>query len=67
MRCANLICRTERSTSTVELARSATVGATGARLLVSLLYALRQRGLRRGVAALCLGGGEATAMAIELA
>ncbi|UBM08187.1 acetyl-CoA C-acyltransferase [Cupriavidus metallidurans] len=43
------------------------VGATGARLLVSLLYALRQRGLRRGVAALCLGGGEATAMAIELA
>jgi acetyl-CoA C-acetyltransferase len=51
----------------VELARSATVGATGARLLVSLLYALRQRGLRRGVAALCLGGGEATAMAIELA
>ena len=42
------------------------VGATGARLLVSLVHALRQRGLRRGVAALCLGGGEATAMAIEV-
>ncbi|QEZ48961.1 acetyl-CoA C-acyltransferase [Cupriavidus oxalaticus] len=42
------------------------VGATGARLLVSLVHALRQRGLRRGVAALCLGGGEATAMAIEI-
>jgi len=42
------------------------VGATGARLLVSLVYALRQRGLRRGVAALCLGGGEATAMAVEI-
>jgi len=42
------------------------VGATGARLLVSLVHALRQRGLRRGVAALCLGGGEATAMALEI-
>lgn len=41
------------------------VGATGARILVTLLYALRTRGLRRGVASLCLGGGEATAMAIE--
>jgi acetyl-CoA C-acetyltransferase len=42
------------------------IGASGARLLTTLLYALRDRGLRSGVAALCLGGGEAVAMAIEL-
>ena len=42
------------------------IGATGARLVVTLIHALRQRGLRRGVAALCIGGGEATALAIEL-
>lgn len=42
------------------------IGATGARILVTLLHALRQRGLKRGVASLCIGGGEATAMAIEL-
>jgi acetyl-CoA C-acetyltransferase len=42
------------------------IGATGARLLVTLIHALQQRGLRRGVAALCIGGGEASAMAIEL-
>ncbi|SCU95981.1 Acetyl-CoA acetyltransferase [Cupriavidus necator] len=42
------------------------VGATGARLLVTLVHALRQRGLRRGMASLCLGGGEATAVALEL-
>ncbi|SAI40755.1 acetyl-CoA acetyltransferase [Bordetella ansorpii] len=42
------------------------IGATGARLLVTLIHALRQRGLTRGVAALCIGGGEATAMALEL-
>jgi acetyl-CoA C-acetyltransferase len=41
------------------------IGASGARLLVTLLGALRKRGLRRGVASLCIGGGEATAMAIE--
>lgn len=41
------------------------IGASGARILVTLLGALRQRGLRRGVAAICIGGGEATAMAIE--
>lgn len=41
------------------------LGATGARLLVTLVHALRQRGLRRGLAALCLGGGEAVAVAIE--
>ncbi|PKM15346.1 MAG: acetyl-CoA C-acyltransferase [Gammaproteobacteria bacterium HGW-Gammaproteobacteria-2] len=42
------------------------IGASGARLVVTLLHALQQRGLRRGVAALCIGGGEATAVAIEL-
>lgn len=43
------------------------IGATGARIVVTLLGALRQRGLQRGVASLCIGGGEATALAIELA
>ena len=42
------------------------IGASGARVLTTLLYALRGRGLRRGLAALCLGGGEAVAMAVEL-
>ena len=42
------------------------IGASGARLVVTLLHALRQRGLKRGVAALCIGGGEATAIAIEV-
>lgn len=42
------------------------IGASGARILVTLLHALQQRGKRKGVAALCIGGGEATAMAIEL-
>ena len=42
------------------------IGASGARLIVTLLYALRKRGARRGIASLCLGGGEATAVAIEL-
>lgn len=42
------------------------LGASGARILVTLIHALRARGLRRGVASLCIGGGEATAMAIEL-
>jgi acetyl-CoA C-acetyltransferase len=41
------------------------IGATGARLLVTLAYALKARGLKRGVASLCIGGGEATAVAIE--
>jgi len=41
------------------------IGATGARILTTLIFALRQRGLRRGVASLCIGGGEAVAMAIE--
>ena len=42
------------------------IGASGARILVTLLGALRRRSLRRGVATLCIGGGEATAMAVEL-
>ena len=41
------------------------IGATGARLIVTLVHALRRRGLKRGVAALCIGGGEATAFGIE--
>jgi acetyl-CoA C-acetyltransferase len=42
------------------------IGASGARLLVTLIGALRKYGLKRGVASLCIGGGEATAMAVEL-
>ncbi len=42
------------------------IGATGARIIVTLINALRQTGGRRGIAALCIGGGEATAVAIEL-
>jgi len=42
------------------------IGASGARVLTTLLYALRDRGLSRGIASLCLGGGEAVAMAVEL-
>ncbi|MEO1866503.1 MAG: acetyl-CoA C-acyltransferase, partial [Pseudomonadota bacterium] len=41
------------------------VGASGARIIVTLLHALERNGLRRGIAALCIGGGEATAMAFE--
>jgi acetyl-CoA C-acetyltransferase len=43
------------------------IGASGARILVTLIGALRKYGVRRGVASLCIGGGEATAMALELA
>jgi len=42
------------------------IGASGARIVVTLLGALRKRDKRRGVAALCIGGGEATALAVEL-
>ena len=42
------------------------IGASGARILVTLIGALRKHGKKRGVAALCIGGGEATAMAVEL-
>ena len=42
------------------------IGASGARVLTTLIYALKDRGLSRGVAPLCLGGGEAVALAVEL-
>ena len=42
------------------------IGASGARVLTTLLYALRDRGSKRGIASLCLGGGEAVAMAVEM-
>jgi acetyl-CoA C-acetyltransferase len=41
------------------------IGATGARLIVTLLHALEHQGLKRGIASACIGGGEATAIAIE--
>jgi acetyl-CoA C-acetyltransferase len=43
------------------------IGASGARILATLIAALKSKGLKRGVASLCIGGGEATAMAVELA
>ncbi len=42
------------------------IGCSGTRVLVTLLYALRQRGLKRGIASLCLGGGEAVTLAVEM-
>ena len=42
------------------------IGASGARIVVTLLGALKKRGLKRGMAALCIGGGEATAVALEM-
>lgn len=42
------------------------IGASGARILVTLISALQRQGLKRGIAALCIGGGEATAMAVEI-
>jgi acetyl-CoA C-acetyltransferase len=42
------------------------IGASGARVLTTLLYALRDRGKSRGVAALCLGGGNGVALAVEM-
>src|SRR5574338_451153 len=42
------------------------IGSTGARIIVTLIHALRQRGLKRGIASLCIGGGEATAVALEV-
>jgi acetyl-CoA C-acetyltransferase len=42
------------------------IGASGARVLTTLLYALKQRGLKRGIATLCLGGGNGVAMAVEM-
>jgi acetyl-CoA C-acetyltransferase len=42
------------------------IGATGARIITTLIYALKKRGGKKGVAALCIGGGEATAIALEI-
>ena len=42
------------------------IGASGTRIIVTLLNALKQKGLKRGVASLCIGGGEGTAVAVEL-
>ena len=42
------------------------IGASGARILVTLIHALQDRGLKRGLAAICIGGGEATAMIVEM-
>ena len=42
------------------------IGASGARILATLIYALKDRGLKRGLASLCLGGAEAVALAVEL-
>jgi acetyl-CoA C-acetyltransferase len=42
------------------------IGSTGSRIMVTLMYALKHLGKKRGIAALCIGGGEATAVAIEL-
>jgi acetyl-CoA C-acetyltransferase len=42
------------------------IGATGARITTTLMHALRKRGLKRGIASLCIGGGEATAIALEI-
>ena len=41
------------------------IGSTGSRIIVTLMTALKNQGLKRGVAALCIGGGEAVAMAVE--
>jgi len=43
------------------------IGASGARILVTLLHTMRERGARRGVAAICIGGGEGMAVCVELA
>jgi len=42
------------------------IGASGARIMVTLLHALKARGLKRGLATLCIGGGEATAVTVEM-
>jgi len=42
------------------------IGASGARVITTLIYALKQKGLKKGVASLCLGGGDAVAIAIEM-
>jgi acetyl-CoA C-acetyltransferase len=43
------------------------IGASGARIIATLVAALQNRGLKRGIASLCIGGGEGTALAVEVA
>jgi acetyl-CoA C-acetyltransferase len=43
------------------------IGASGTRIIVTLINALKEKGMKKGVASLCIGGGEATAIAVELA
>jgi acetyl-CoA acetyltransferase len=62
---ATLASPARSSTSTAAPALGHLIGATGARLIVTLLHALETQNARRGVAALCIGGGEATAIAVE--
>ena len=62
----DLASRATSSTSTAAPAPSAIpIGASGARILATLLAALEARGRKRGLASLCIGGGEAVAMAVE--
>jgi len=42
------------------------IGASGARIMVTLIHALKARGLKKGLATLCIGGGEGTAVALEI-
>jgi len=42
------------------------IGCSGARIIVTLIHALKARGLKKGIATLCIGGGEATALALEI-
>ena len=58
-------CGTTGPTLKVNSEPTGPIGATGARLIVTLLHALEAQNLKRGVAALCIGGGEATAIAVE--
>ncbi|HRI08900.1 MAG TPA: acetyl-CoA C-acetyltransferase, partial [Nannocystaceae bacterium] len=48
------------------VARGHPIGASGTRILVTLIHALKQAGKRRGVASLCIGGGEAVALMVEV-
>ena len=57
--------RSPRVTSGGAIALGHPIGCSGARVLTTLLYALKQDGKRRGVASLCIGGGEAVALMVE--
>jgi hypothetical protein len=55
-----------RPSSAVAVALGHPIGASGARVLTTLLYAMKRRNARRGIAALCLGGGNGVALAVEM-